>query len=175
MNIWQWQDKTQVIADFPNGAQLRLTIGACSGYENGLYSAYMQEARNYIKDIHDTSAPNVDMTPEESRKALNTFVSKWLADATPEQLAEWSRYHQRAIILACLLKAESRESEADEWRSDELPLEWRSIVTFDRAIPALLYDRWLTAAIELNPGQFIALDGDDLKKNVRVTETKLLN
>lgn len=157
MNIWQWQDKTHVIADFPNGARIRLTVGACSGYENGVYSALMQEARTYIKDTHGVEA------------------AKFIENATPEQLQEWSQYHQRAIMLSTLLSVETRENEADEWKHDELPDEWRSIAVFARAIPSALYDEWLTTAIDLNPGQFIQLASDEGKKNVKVNARRLTN
>lgn len=157
MNIWQWQEKTTVLADFPNGAQIRLTIGACSGYENGIFSNLMNETRAYIKDTYGVDAVS------------------FLETATAEQLAEWSRYHQRAIMLSTLLTTETRESEEGEWTRDELPIEWRAINTFARAIPAPLYDAWLTAAIDLNPGQFIQLDSDEGKKSVKVTKVELPN
>ena len=175
MNIWQWQDKTHVIASLPSGAQIRLTIGACSGYENGIYSALMQESRVHIKETYDDSPPKENATSDELHKALTAFVSKWIADATPEQLQEWSRYHQRAIMLSTLLSVDTRENKDDEWKRDELPDEWRSIATFSRTIPAMLYDEWLTAAVDLNPGQFIDLPSDKGKKNVKVTSSKLLN
>lgn len=157
MNIWQWQDKTHVIADFPNGAQIRLTIGACSGYENGLHAAYTREIGQHIKDIY-----GIDEL-------------EFIKTATQEQRTELGCYYQRAIMLATLLAVETRETENDEWKPDELPAEWRAIATFSRNVPISLFDLWLVAAVELNPGVFIRQDTDDEKKIVRANAQKLTN
>lgn len=157
MNIWQWQEKTHVIADFPNGAQIRLTIGACSGYESGVYGAFMQEARNYVKEIYGVDS------------------SDFLDNATPEQLVEWSCYYQRSIMLSCLLAVESRQDESSEWKPDELPDEWRSIHTFAKAVPFRLFNDWLRTCYELNPGVFNSTDDDGKKKYVRSNVVRLMN
>ena len=157
MNIWDWQERTAVEATLPNGAQIRLTVGACSGYEDAVYEALLREARTYVKDTYGVEA------------------TAFVADGNPEHLAEWGLLHQRAVMLGSLLKTETRASEADEWQKDELPLTWRGIATFARAIPAPLYDQWLAAAVALNPGQFYKLTGDDQKKGVQVNVTRLLN
>lgn len=157
MNIWQWQDKSHVVVTFPNGAEVRLTVVSASGYELGVYQTLMREARDYIKLVYHVEAV------------------KFLENASPEALAEWGRYHQRAIMFGVLAEVETKESADAEWFVDHLPDEWRNITTFDRAIPGTLYDEWLQTALDLNPGQFLELPGDSEKKFVRVSSNRLLN
>lgn len=157
MNIWQWQDKSLVVVTFPNGAEVRLTVVSASGYELGVYQGLMREARDHIKQTYGVDAV------------------EFLKDATPERLAEWGRYHQRAILFGVLSKVETKENADGEWVIDQLPDEWKTITTFDRAIPGTLYDEWLQTALDLNPGQFLELPGDSEKKFVRVSSSRLLN
>ena len=157
MNIWQWQDKAFVTATFPNGAEVRLTVVSASGYELGVYQALMREARDYIKQTYHVEAV------------------KFLENASPDALAEWGRYHQRAILFGTLSTVETKENADSEWIIDQLPDEWKAITTFDRAIPGALYDEWLQTALDLNPGQFLELPGDSEKKFVRVSSNRLLN
>ena len=117
----------------------------------------MREARDHIKQTY-----NVDAV-------------EFLKDATPDRLAEWGRYHQRAILFGVLSKVETKENADGEWVIDQLPDEWKTITTFDRAIPGTLYDEWLQTALDLNPGQFLELPGDSEKKFVRVSSNRLLN
>lgn len=157
MNIWDWQEKATITTSFPNGAQLRLTICAASGYELGVYQALMREARAHVRDTYGVEA------------------SQFVNDEIAEHLAEWGQFHQRAIMLSALLTVETKENDESEWTKDELPEDWRSIATFARAIPGTLYDEWLSLALDLNPGQFITLPGDDQKKAVSVNVARLLN
>ncbi len=157
MIIWQWQDKSPVVVTFPNGAEVRLTVVSASGYELGVYQALMREARDYIKLVYHVEAV------------------KFLENASPDALAEWGRYHQRAILFGVLSTVETRENADAAWTVDHLPDEWKAITTFDRAIPGALYDEWLQTALDLNPGQFLELPGDSEKKFVRVSSSRLLN
>lgn len=157
MNIWQWQEKARVVVTFPNGAEARLTVVSASGYELGVYQTLMREARDHIKQTYGVEAV------------------KFLENATPDRLAEWGRYHQRAIMLSTLAKVETKETADAEWTIDHLPDAWTAINTFDRAIPGTLFDEWLQAALDLNPGQFLELPGDSEKKFVRVSSSRLLN
>ena len=152
---WNWQQKALVEAEFPTGAAVRLTLGSISTYEKGVYSALLQEARDLIKARYGAEAKD------------------YLADNDPERLSEWGNYHNRAVMLATLLKVETKEDADAEWQATELPPEWRSIETFAKSIPIDLANQWVVEAINLNPGQFLALPGDDEKKSVKVSSSKL--
>lgn len=154
---WNWQQKALVEAEFPTGAQLRLTLGAVSSYDVGTYNALLHEAREFIKEQHGITA------------------QEYLQKDDPARRLEWGDYHGRAVMLACLLSVEAREDADKEWETTELPAEWRDIRTFRKAIPPDLLNRWFVAAIDLNPGQFLDLPGDDEKKGVRVSSSRLLN
>jgi hypothetical protein len=126
-----------------------LTIGSISTYEKGVYNAFLQEARDLIKERYGAEAKD------------------YLADNDPERLSEWGNYHNRAVMLATLLKVETKEDADAEWQATELPPEWRGIETFAKSIPIDLANQWVVEAINLNPGQFLALPGDDEKKASR--------
>ena len=100
---WNWQQKALVEAEFPTGAQVRLTLGAVSSYEIGVYNALLREARELIKERHGAEAKD------------------YLADDDPIRLNEWGNYHNRAVMLATLLKVEGRDSAEAEWEVTELP------------------------------------------------------
>lgn len=152
---WNWQQKALVEAEFPTGAQVRLTLGSISTYEKGVYNALLQEARSLIKERYEVE------------------VEIYLAHDKPERLNEWSRYYDRAVMLATLLKVEAREGANAEWEVTELPAEWRDITTFAKSIPIDLANQWLVEAQNLNPGQFLVRPGDDEKKSVKVSSSKL--
>lgn len=152
---WNWQQKALVEAEFPTGAQVRLTLGAVSTYEKGVYEALLQEGRELIKDRYGEDAKN------------------YLVGNDPERLKEWSSYHDRAVMLSTLLKVETRDSADGEWEVTELPSEWRDIKTCIKSIPVDLENQWVVEAIRLNPGQFLTLPGDDEKKSVKVSSSKL--
>lgn len=154
---WNWQQRAQIEAEFPTGAQVRLTLGAVSSYEVGVYNALLREARDLIRERHGAEAKD------------------YLADDDPIRLNEWGNYHNRAVMLATLLKVEGRDSAEAEWEVTELPADWRAIETFAKSIPIDLANQWLVEAINLNPGQFLALPGDDEKKSVKVSSSRLPN
>ena len=154
---WNWQQRAQIEAEFPTGAQVRLTLGAVSSYEIGVYNALLREARELIKERHGAEAKD------------------YLANDDPIRLNEWGNYHNRAVMFACLLKVEGRDSAEAEWEVVDLPEEWRNIETFAKSIPVDLANQWLVEAIRLNPGQFLALPGDDEKKSVKVSSSRLPN
>jgi len=154
---WNWQQKAQIEAEFPTGAQVRLTICSVSSYEIGVYNALLREARDLIKERNGAEAKD------------------YLAGNDPDRLNEWGNYHNRAVMLATLQKVECRESADADWEVTELPQEWRDINTFSRAIPVDLSNQWVVEAIRLNPGQFLTLPGDDEKKGVRVSSKVLLS
>lgn len=154
---WNWQQRAQIEAEFPTGAQVRLTLGAVSSYEIGVYNALLREARDLIRERHGAEAKD------------------YLANDDPIRLNEWGNYHNRAVMLATLLKVEARETANAEWVATELPPDWRNIETFAKSIPIDLANQWLVEAINLNPGQFLALPGDDEKKSVKVSSNRLPN
>ena len=152
---WNWQQKALVEAEFPTGASVRLTIGSISTYEKGVYNALLQEARNLVKERYGVE------------------VEIYLAYDKPEQISEWNRYYDRAVMLATLLKVETKADADAEWEVSELPDEWRNIDTSAKSIPIDLANQWVVEAQNLNPGQFLIRPGDDEKKSVKVSSSKL--
>jgi len=152
---WNWQQKALVEAEFPTGASVRLTIGSISTYEKGVYNALLQEARNLVKERYGVE------------------VEIYLAYDKPEQISEWNRYYDRAVMLATLLKVETKADADAEWEVSELPDEWRNIDTSAKSIPIDLANQWVVEAQNLNPGQFLIRPGDDEKKSVKVSSNKL--
>ena len=152
---WNWQQKALVEAEFPTGASVRLTIGSISTYEKGVYNALLQEARNLVKERYGVE------------------VEIYLAYDKPERIGEWNRYYDRAVMLATLLKVETKADADAEWEVSELPDEWRNIDTSAKSIPIDLANQWVVEAQNLNPGQFLIRPGDDEKKSVKVSSSKL--
>lgn len=152
---WNWQQKALVEAEFPTGASVRLTIGSISTYEKGVYNALLQEARNLVKERYGVE------------------VEIYLAYDKPERISEWNRYYDRAVMLATLLKVETKADADAEWEVSELPDEWRNIDTSAKSIPIDLANQWVVEAQNLNPGQFLIRPGDDEKKSVKVSSNKL--
>ena len=152
---WNWQQKALVEAEFPTGASVRLTIGSISTYEKGVYNALLQEARNLVKERYGVE------------------VEIYLAYDKPERIGEWNRYYDRAVMLATLLKVETKADADAEWEVSELPDEWRNIDTSAKSIPIDLANQWVVEAQNLNPGQFLIRPGDDEKKSVKVSSNKL--
>lgn len=152
---WNWQQKALVEAEFPTGAQVRLTLGSISTYEKGVYNALLQEARNLVKERYGVE------------------VEIYLAHDSPERISEWNAYYNRAVMLATLLRVEAREDANAEWETTELPPEWRNIDTSAKSIPIDLANQWIVEAQNLNPGQFLVRPGDDEKKSVKVSSSRL--
>ena len=157
---WDWRHSEPVEATFPNGMQIRLTVATVSEREKGVYQTLLNEGRRLARERQGVE-PSEVFADEGNEQYV-------------ERVTEFTWYHQRAYMLAALIRVETKLPDG-EWQDDKLPEEWRNIETFAESIPAPLFEAWSMAVVDLNPMLFGVAADTESKNAVRVTWHALMN
>lgn len=139
----------QIIADFPGGRTLRLTVGVMVMWDQVRYNVLRREGWTWLAAQGYTPFPK---NPKEGE------------EAEPPEAEEVRRLCvARAQMLAALQGVEERQGEAGEWQPCALPAEWEGVEGFVRRVPVGFANIWHRWVLVLNPTAFLQTMGEPEK------------
>ncbi len=154
--VWEWDQERVIETTLPSGAEIRLTVGWLSGYQNALYKTLSGQMFKHAKEkfgLEPMEFLEADTGNDISPRSLK-FASMW----------------QRCWMLAALRKVEVKPVDG-EWQESELPPSWTDMDGFVYAVPTDLYEEWRDTVIELNPQLFSINQSEPEKKDEPPPET----
>jgi hypothetical protein len=126
----------------PEVERIRITVGSASAIEYARYNRMRREAADWFK-AQTGVTPDVaddESVPDDVWLVMDIAI-------------------HRAYMLAVLRKYEVLRGPYagdNAWEEIPLPEDWRSVEGMAQNVPAALFNAWLSAARECNPGLFWA-------------------
>lgn len=135
-------ERQALIEVMPQVERVRVTVGSASALDYARYNRMRREAAEWFK-------AKTGVEPHEADDG-DAPEDVWLT----AQIGV-----HRAYMLATLRRYEVMRNpwgQDGAWHEEQLPADWRTIEGMAENVPAALFNEWLAASRECNPGLFWA-------------------